>query len=170
MPQLICLPTSMFIIGCLIYQPLLQTIQHGFAPGFVNYKKGCTRLTAASIKVYELLAHGRWFSPGTPASSTTKTQTYVFNYLYIQIKLVNNYTMFNFYFSALTWHILDMLMLVDSIPSLYKIPIYSRFNVGRFHCNRLHIMTKDYQFLYINFICKFNIFNILEPWINRNLV
>jgi hypothetical protein len=27
----------------------------------------------ASDKVYQLLAHGRWFSPGTPASSTTKT-------------------------------------------------------------------------------------------------
>jgi hypothetical protein len=39
----------------------------------VNTKKGCTRLTAASDKVYQLLAHGRWFSPGTPASSTTKT-------------------------------------------------------------------------------------------------
>ena len=24
-------------------------------------------------KVYHLLAHGRWFSPGTPSSSTTKT-------------------------------------------------------------------------------------------------
>ena len=24
-------------------------------------------------KVCQLLAHGRWFSPGTPASSTTKT-------------------------------------------------------------------------------------------------
>jgi hypothetical protein len=24
-------------------------------------------------QVYQLLAHGRWFSPGTPASSTTKT-------------------------------------------------------------------------------------------------
>jgi len=33
-------------------------------------QKGCTRLTAASDKVYQLLAHGRWFSP---ASSTTKT-------------------------------------------------------------------------------------------------
>ena len=42
-------------------------------PGFVNYKKGCTRLTIASDKVYQLLAHGRWFSLGTPASSTTKT-------------------------------------------------------------------------------------------------
>jgi hypothetical protein len=35
--------------------------------------KGCTRLAAASDKAYQLLAHGRWFSPGTPASSTTKT-------------------------------------------------------------------------------------------------
>jgi hypothetical protein len=31
------------------------------------------RLAAASDKVYQLLAHGRWFSPDTPASSTTKT-------------------------------------------------------------------------------------------------
>jgi hypothetical protein len=36
-------------------------------------QKGCTRLAAASDKVDQLLAHGRWFSPGTPASSTTKT-------------------------------------------------------------------------------------------------
>jgi hypothetical protein len=50
-----------------------QTCYIPFAPCFVNYEKGCTRLTAASDKVYQLLAHGRWFSPGTPASSTTKT-------------------------------------------------------------------------------------------------
>ena len=36
-------------------------------------QKGCTRLAAASDKVYHLLARGRWFSPGTPASPTTKT-------------------------------------------------------------------------------------------------
>jgi hypothetical protein len=30
-------------------------------------------LSATSDKVYQLLAHGRWFSPGTPASSSTKT-------------------------------------------------------------------------------------------------
>ena len=42
-------------------------------PGFVNYKKGCTQLAATSDKVYQLLAHGWWFAPGTPASSTTKT-------------------------------------------------------------------------------------------------
>jgi hypothetical protein len=36
-------------------------------------QKGWTRLAAASDKVDQLLAHGRWFSPGTPASYTTKT-------------------------------------------------------------------------------------------------
>ena len=36
-------------------------------------QKGCTQLAAASDKDYQLLAHGRWFSQGTPASSTTKT-------------------------------------------------------------------------------------------------
>ena len=35
--------------------------------------KRCTRLTASSDKVYQLLAHRRWFSLGTSASSTTKT-------------------------------------------------------------------------------------------------
>ena len=33
----------------------------------------CTRLPAVSDKDYQLLAHGQWFSPGTPASSTTIT-------------------------------------------------------------------------------------------------
>jgi hypothetical protein len=36
-------------------------------------RKGYTRLAAASDKVYQLLARGQWFSPGTLASSTTKT-------------------------------------------------------------------------------------------------
>jgi len=34
-------------------------------------QKGCTPL--ASDKAYKLLVHGRWFSPGTPSSSTAKT-------------------------------------------------------------------------------------------------
>jgi hypothetical protein len=39
----------------------------------IRLQKGCTRLAAASDKVYQLLVHGRWFSPGTPASSIIKT-------------------------------------------------------------------------------------------------
>ena len=57
----------------LITHTSLSPIRREFAPGFVKYQKGCTRLATASDKVYQLLAHGRWFSPGTPASSTTKT-------------------------------------------------------------------------------------------------
>jgi hypothetical protein len=48
----------------------LSPIRRGFALSFVIYKKGCIQLTVASDKVYQLLAHGRWFSPG---SSNTKT-------------------------------------------------------------------------------------------------
>ena len=50
----------------------LSPIQRGFAPGFCKLQKGRTRLITASDKVYQLHAHGRWFSPCTPASSTTK--------------------------------------------------------------------------------------------------
>ena len=50
------------------YEPITHT-----AWVRANYKKGWTRLTAASDKVYQLLAHGQWFSLDTPASSTTKT-------------------------------------------------------------------------------------------------
>ena len=46
---------------------ILSPIRRGFTPEFVNYKKGAFD---SSDKVYQLLAHGRWFSP---ASSTTKT-------------------------------------------------------------------------------------------------
>jgi hypothetical protein len=52
---------------------ILIPSQPVFTLSFVNYKKRCTRLAAASDKVYQLLAHDRWLSPGTPASSTTKT-------------------------------------------------------------------------------------------------
>ena len=44
----------------------LSPIWRGFVLSFVNYKKRCSR-------VYQLLAHGWWFYPGTPASSITKT-------------------------------------------------------------------------------------------------
>jgi hypothetical protein len=53
------------------YKPITNTTW--VRAHLIKFKKGCTRLTAASDKVYQLLAHGRWFSLDTPASSTTKT-------------------------------------------------------------------------------------------------
>jgi len=39
------------------------------------------------IKVYQLLAHGWWFSPGTPASSTTKTRRHVMAEILLKVAL-----------------------------------------------------------------------------------
>jgi hypothetical protein len=52
-------------------------------------QKGCTRLAAASDKVYQLLAHGRWFSPGTSASSTTKTGRHDISEILLKVALNN---------------------------------------------------------------------------------
>ena len=58
-----------------------------FVPDFVNYRKVCTRLAAASGKFDQLLAHGRWYSPGTPASSTNKTQDYDITEILLKVTL-----------------------------------------------------------------------------------
>jgi hypothetical protein len=50
-------------------------------------QKGCTRITVACDKVYQLLAHGRWFSPGTPASSTTKTRRHDIDEILLKVAL-----------------------------------------------------------------------------------
>jgi hypothetical protein len=53
------------------YKPITNTAWVG--PLLCKLQKGCTRIAVASNKVYQLLTHERWFSPGIPASSTTKT-------------------------------------------------------------------------------------------------
>jgi hypothetical protein len=42
---------------------------------------------SASDKVYQLLAHGRYFSPGTPASSTTKTGRHDISEILLKVAL-----------------------------------------------------------------------------------
>jgi hypothetical protein len=54
-----------------LYKPITNTAW--VRTHFCKLQKGCIRLAAASDKAYQLLAHGQCFSPGTPASSTTKT-------------------------------------------------------------------------------------------------
>ena len=53
-----------------LYKPITNTAW--VRARLCKLPKRSTRLAVASDKVYQLLAHGRWFSPGTPASSTTK--------------------------------------------------------------------------------------------------
>ena len=54
-----------------LYKPITNTAW--VRARLCKLQKRFTRLAAASDKVYQLLAHGRWFSPSTSASSTTKT-------------------------------------------------------------------------------------------------
>jgi len=75
------------VINVLFRADRLNFRRRGFAPGFVNYKKWCTGLAAASDKVYQLLAHGRWFSQGTAASSTTKTGRHAIAEILLKVAL-----------------------------------------------------------------------------------
>jgi hypothetical protein len=51
----------------------------------------CIWHAAASDKVYQLLAHGRWFSPGTPAYSTTKTGRHDIAEILLKVALKSQY-------------------------------------------------------------------------------
>ena len=105
----------------------LITNTRGFTPSFVNYKKGCTRLAAASDKVYQLLAQGRWFSPGTSASSTTKTGRLGIAEILlkvalntkIQIQIYNSKCFEGAVIVVIVWQ-LDLLLAVQSVPFTTK--------------------------------------------------
>ena len=54
-------------------------------------QKVCTRFAAASDKVYQLPAHGRWFFPGNPASSTIKTGRHDLAEILLKVALNTKY-------------------------------------------------------------------------------
>jgi hypothetical protein len=54
-----------------------------------NYLFIYPRLAAASDKVYQLLVHGRWFSPGTPASTITDTGRHDIAEILLKVALSN---------------------------------------------------------------------------------
>jgi hypothetical protein len=56
--------------------------------------KGCIRLATASDKVYQLLAG--WFSPGTLASSTTKTGRHDIAEILLKVVLNSKNIIFSF--------------------------------------------------------------------------
>ena len=60
------------IVFLVLYKPITNTTW--VRAQLCNLQKRCTRLAAASDKVYQLLAHGRWFSSGTPERITDHGQ------------------------------------------------------------------------------------------------
>ena len=67
------------------YKPITNTVW--VRVQLCKLQKGCIRLAAASDKVYQLLAHGRWFSSGTLASSTTKTGRHDIAEIFLKVAL-----------------------------------------------------------------------------------
>ena len=73
------------------------------------YKKGCTRLAAASDFVYQLLANGRWFSPGTLVSPTTKTGRHDIADILLKVALTHQKSKIKSYQGyMLSWHFTHM--------------------------------------------------------------
>ena len=56
------------------------------------------------IKVYQLLAHGRWFSPGTLASSTTKTGHHDIAEILLKVALKHQKSKTNYKADKIQWH------------------------------------------------------------------
>ena len=79
------------------YNPITNTAW--VSARLCKLQKGCTRLAAASDKNYQLLAHGRWFSPSTPASSTTKTGRHDIAGILLKVTL-NTKNQINHWFSC----------------------------------------------------------------------
>jgi hypothetical protein len=111
-----------------------------------KWQKRCTRLAAASDKIYQLLAHGRWFSPGTSVSSTTKSgrhdiaeillkvalsTIYLSIIINLQLKLCTRYV----YIRPLIW-IFELCMQKVSIVLIYLHSISK-------HCS--YILTLNYN-------------------------
>ena len=72
------------------YERSYKQLEDKVRARFCKLQKGCTRLAAVSDKAYQLLAHGRRFSPGTPASSTTKTGRHDISEILRKVALKHN--------------------------------------------------------------------------------
>jgi hypothetical protein len=81
----------------------------------------CTRLAVASDKVYQLLAHGRWFSPDTPASSTTKTGRHDIAEILLKVALNTKNQIKSCYYKGITrmmYCILEPLFVVNWLNNI----------------------------------------------------
>ena len=56
-------------------------------------QKVCTRIAAASDKIYQLLANGRWFSLSTPTSPTTKIGRHDIAEILLKVASNNNHSL-----------------------------------------------------------------------------
>ena len=77
-------------------------MRRGFAPGFLNYKKGALDSQSQVIKFTSCLPRVGGFSPGTPASSNTTTGRH--NIAEILLKVALNTKIQIHYFNSFGFH------------------------------------------------------------------
>ena len=82
---------------CTVQITNLSPIRREFAPGFVPYKNGLRLTRFTRDKVCQLPAQGRWFSPGTPTSSTSKIDRHDVTEILLKVALNPNQTNKHFY-------------------------------------------------------------------------
>jgi hypothetical protein len=83
-------------------------------------QKGCTRLAATSDKIYQLLAHDRWFSLGTTASSTTKTGCHDIADILLKVALNTKNQSIN---------LIPRLFFQSFIVFFFMLPMFSNFSL-----------------------------------------
>ena len=108
---------SLKIVISYTYTRLPISVSIKYICRLCKLRKGCTRPAAASNKVHQLLVHGRWFSPGTPASSTTKTSRHDIAEILLKVALSTiNQIKSNIFALTLGCHILLMSDLTQIKP------------------------------------------------------
>ena len=76
----------MRVIACKVLESVYPACEENSACR--QAKKACiTREKRVSWQLCQLLANGRWFSPGTPASSTTKTGRHDIADIFLKVAL-----------------------------------------------------------------------------------
>jgi hypothetical protein len=89
-----CVPIFLFFFNSLaLNSTVFWLLLFSFVLGF--FVSIC--FSAPSDKAYQLLAHGRWFSPGTSASSTTKTGTHDIAEILLKVALSTKNQSINHY-------------------------------------------------------------------------
>jgi hypothetical protein len=136
----------------------LSPIRRRFAPCFVNYKKVCTRLTVSIDKVYQLLAHGRWFSPGTPASPTIKPGQHDIADILLKVALNTKYQSIISWTSAMYSRLPFICTLISDINDVLNIVIYVYTYWWHQWCTHhgnlfVHLLLTSMMYSTLSFMC-----------------
>jgi hypothetical protein len=136
-----------FLITLVAIQYIIEIPNHSYTPitntvwartRLCILQKGCTRLAAASNKVYQLLAHGRWFPPGTLAPATTKTGRHDIAEILLKVAL-------------------NTINQINHICTFYNLMMLITFKITVYYCHFVIVSLLNYtrHFCMNNYVINF---------------